>query len=196
MKTQNIPFFETNGQRYEIKRNRYLQAEFDKMKEEIQMTEDEQIAYAKETDFENRLEKLLKRKEELYDKYLETFDDKDEDIYKKACDAYDKFIEENGKLESVISKQKKRMLDMGEELIIKALQINEKGENIRTPEQANDIWCNFVDEVGEYTTVEFVAFTLSYIVGADEDIENPFLTQAKAKAEQKANMRKGLKVVK
>ena len=81
---------------------------------------------------------------------------------------------------------------MGEKLIIKALQINEKGETIRTEEEAEKIWCELVDEYGQISAMEFVAFTLNYIMGADQEIENPFMTQAKAKAEQKANMRKGI----
>ena len=64
------PFFEVNGKKYEIKRNRYLQAEFDKLKSEIKITDEEQIAMAKEEDFEVRLEKLTLRKKELYDKWL------------------------------------------------------------------------------------------------------------------------------
>lgn len=196
MKTQNTPFFELNGQKYEIKRNRYLQAEFDLLKEDMQLSDEEQIAYAKENDFENRLEKLSARKDELFAKYLETFDEKDEELYEKACSAYNKFIEENGKTESIVAKQRKQMIDMGEKLIIKALQINEKGENIRTEKEATDIWCSFVDEIGKYTAMEFIIFTMNYIVGIEDEVENPFLTQAKAKAEQKANMKKGLKLVK
>ena len=192
----NIPFFELNGQTYEIKRNRYLQAEFDKMKKVNQMSEDEQLAYAKEIEITERIEKLFKRKNELYEKYLETFDEKDEELYNKACLAYDKLIETEGKTESISNKQKKVMIDMGEQLIIKSLQINQKGEQIRTEKEANDIWCSFVDEIGEYTAMQFIAFTLNYIVGADEDIENPFVSQAKARAEQRANMKKGYKMVK
>ena len=192
----NIPFFELNGQKYYIKRNRYLQAEFDAMKDDYQISDEEQIALAKEADMESRLEKLLNRKNELYEKYLETFDEKDEDMYKKACVAYEKFIDENGKMESVAGKQRKKMIDMGEQLIIKSLQINDKGENIRSEKEANNIWCEFVDEVGQYTIMQFITYTMNYIIGADEDVENPFLTQAKAKAEQKANMKKGLKMVK
>jgi hypothetical protein len=40
--------------------------------------------------------------------------------------------------------------------------------------------------------MEFVAYTLNYVMGADEEIDNPFMTQAKAKAEQKANMKRGI----
>ena len=193
MSKQNIPFFEVNGKRYEIKRTRYLQAEFDDMKRCMEMTEEEQIAYAKEQEFEARLEKLRNRKEELYDKYLETFDECDEELYNKACAAFNALIDEFGGLESVNAKQRKRMIDMGEQLIIKALQIDTKeGKSIRTEEEANDIWASFVEEFGQATAIEFVICTVNYIIGGDEDVENPFVAQAKAKAEQRANMKKGI----
>ena len=191
----NVPYFELNGKRYEIKRNRYLQAEFDKLKNEIKFTDEEQIALTREEDFENRLVKLTERKQQLYEKWLETFDEKDEEMYRKACVAYDNLIEQEGKGESIIAKQRKRMFDLGEILIIKSLQINEKGETIRTEEEANDIWCNLVDEYGKFSAMEFVAYTLNYIMGADEELDNPFMTQAKAKAEQKANMKRGINKV-
>ena len=192
MNKQNIPFFEVDGKRYEIKRNRYLQAEFDEAKQDMEMTDDEQVAYAKEQELDARLEKLRDRKNELYEKYLETFDDKDEALYKKAEAAYNALIDDFGKMESVSAKQRKRMIDMGEKLIIKALQINEKGDTIRPEDEAKSIWETFVEQNGQIVAVQFVAFTINYIMGGDEDIENPFIAQAKAKAEQRANMKKGI----
>ena len=189
---KNIPFFEVNGKTYEIKRTRYLQAEFDEMKNGIEMTDEEQVAYAKEQDFDARLEKLRDRKDELYEKYLETFDEADEEKYNKALAAYNRLIDEAGQMESVSGKQRKKMLDLGEALIIKALQIDKDGKTIRTEDEAKSIWECFVEENGEVTAVQFVVFTINYIMGGDEDIENPFITQAKAKAEQRANMRKGI----
>ena len=191
----NVPYFELNGKKYEIKRNRFLQAEFDKLKEEIKFTDEEQIAFAKEEDFENRLVKLSERKQELYEKWIENFDEKDEEMYKKACIAYDNLLEQEGKGDSVVSKQRKKFVDLGEKLIIKSLQINEKGETLRTEEEATEIWCNLVDEYGQYSAMQFVVFTLNYIMGADEELDNPFMTQAKAKAEQKANMKRGINKV-
>lgn len=188
----NVPYFELNGKRYEIKRNRFLQAEFDKLKNDIKFTDEEQIAIAKEEDFENRLMKLTERKQQLYEKWLETFEEKDEEMYKKACIAYDNLVETEGKGDSVVAKQRMKMIDMGKKLIIKSLQINEKGETIRTEEEATNIWCNLADEYGEYSAMEFVAYTLNYVMGADEELDNPFMTQAKAKAEQKANMKRGI----
>jgi nucleoside-triphosphatase THEP1 len=192
MRKNNIPCFEVNGKPYEIKRNRYLQAEFDEMRKGIEMTDEEQVAYAKEQEFDARLEKLRVRKDELYDKYLETFDEADEEKYNKALCAYNRLIDEAGTMESVSGKQRKQMLDMGEKLIIRALEINAKGDTIRTYDEAKSIWESFVEENGQVTAIQFVMFTMNYIIGGDEDIENPFITQAKAKAEQRANMKKGI----
>ena len=192
MSKQNIPFFEVNGKRYEIKRTRYLQAELDSMKSCLEMSEDEQIAFAREQEFTDRLEKLLKRKNELYEKYLETFDEKDEAIYKRALDAYNALVEELKGIEMVSGVQRKKMVDMGEKLIIKSLQMNEKGKEIRTEAEATEIWETFVEDFGQSNTVQFIIFTVNYIFGGDEDVDNPFVAQAQAKAEQKANMKKGI----
>ena len=192
MSKKNIPYFEANGKGYEIKRNRYLQAEFDEMRKDIDMTEEEQVAYAKEQEFDSRREKLYERKNELYEKYLETFDDADEAMYLKAKRAYDLLIDEAGHMESISGKQKKKMLDMGEKLIIKALQFDRNGNTICSPDDAKNIWETFVEENGEVIAVQFVVFTLNYIMGGDDENENPFIAQAKAKAEQRANMKKGI----
>lgn len=192
MSKNNIPFFEVNGKKYEIKRNRYLQAEFDEIKKDFEMSDEEQVAYAKEQEFDDRLSKLRERKDELYAKYLETFEEADEEMYRKASLAFDRLIEEAAKIESVSGKQRQKMIDVGEKIIVKALQIDNDGKTIRSEEEANSIWNEFKVEFGNVNTIEFVIFTINYIIGGDEDIENPFITQAKAKAEQKANMKKGI----
>lgn len=191
--TNNTPFFEINNEVYVIKRNRYLQAEFDLLQKTLELTDDEQLAFEKEQDFDARFEKLKKRKDELYAKFLETFDEKDEQIYKKASEAYENMLKEARETESVGAKHRKRMIDMGEKLIIKALQIDyNTGDEIRTNEEATNIWQSFVDENGKKLALEFILYTMHYIVGTDEETENPFITQAKAKAEQKASMKKGI----
>ena len=192
MSKKNIPCFEVNGTTYEIKRNRFLEAGFDEMRRDIEMTDEEQVAYAKEQEFEARLEKLRERKDELYAKYLETFDEADEEMYRKASRAFDRLIDEAGQMESISGKQRKQMIDLGEKLIIKALELDKNGNDIRTEAEAKNIWETFVEENGQVIAVQFVVYTVNYIMGGDEDIENPFITQAKAKAEQRANMKKGI----
>ena len=189
----NTPFFEINNEVYVIKRNRYLQAEFDLIQKELELSDEEQLAFEKEQDFDERFEKLKNRKDELYAKFLETFDEKDEEIYNKACQAFDKMLEQASEMESIGAQHRKKMLDKSEKLIIKALQIDyNTGEEIRTNEEATNIWQSFVDENGQKLAIEFILYTMHYIVGTDEETENPFIAQAKAKAEQKANMKKGI----
>ena len=192
MSKNNIPFFEVDGKKYEIKRTRYLQAEFDEMRSTLEMTDEEQVAYARELDFDSRLEKLKERTEELYAKYLETFDDKDEEMYRKANMAYNAMIDEASRMESIGGKQRKKTLDLGEALIIKALQVDNEGKVIRTENEAKSIWEGFVEENGQVVAIQFVVYFTNYIIGGDEDIENPFIAQAKAKAEQKASMKQGI----
>lgn len=189
----NTPFFEINNEVYVIKRNRYLQAEFDLLQKSIELTDEEQLAFEKEQDFDERFEKLKKRKDELYAKFLETFDEADEQMYKKACEVYDNMLKQASEMESISGNRHKRLIDMGEKLIIKALQIDfNSGDEIRTKEEATNIWQSFVDENGKKLAIEFILYTMHYILGTDEETENPFITQAKAKAEQKANMKKGI----
>lgn len=193
----NIPYFEVNGVGYAIKRNRYLQAELDELKKDVSSNSEEEIALVKEKDLEEKAQKLRTRKEELYDKYLETFSEEDEQIYHKAELAYNAIIEQLSNAENISGKRAKQMMDMGEKLIIKALTLNSNdGKEIRTYSEAKDIWEEFVGECGQATAIQFIAFTMNYILGGDEDVENPFITQAKAKAEQRANMKKGIAKVK
>ena len=190
---QNIPYFEIDGNRYTIKRNRYLQAEFDEMKKAGQFSDDEELEYVREQELNEQLEKLSKRKDELYDKYLETFDEEDEAKFNKANMAYDILLQKLAETKGVTAKKRTELIEMGEALIIKALMVNENGETIRTKNEAESIWAKFREEFGEVTKIEFVIFTINYIVGNDDDdTVNPFIAQAKAKAEQKANMKKGI----
>lgn len=189
----NIPYFEVDGVGYAIKRNRYLQAEFDEIKKSLKFNEDEEIIFEKAEEIDGRLKKLRQRKDELYDKYLESFSAEDEEIYMRAESAYNSLLEQSIRLEDVSGKRNKALLDCGEQLIIKALQIDKDGNDIRTHEEAKNIWQDFVGECGQSTAIQFIVFTINYIVGGDEEVENPFIAQAKAKAEQKkANMRKGI----
>jgi hypothetical protein len=90
-----------------------------------------------------------------------------------------------------MNKAQKAAIDNAERLALIALQIGEKGEVIRTYEEAEEIWCSFVDEVGNNAASEWLLYMVNYVAGNDADEENPFVAQAKAKAEQRAeNMKK------
>lgn len=196
MEKKLLPIIELqDGRKFEIKRNRFLMAELREMQTDLSMSEEEEKKYVLQEDKNNALEKLSKRKNELYDKYLETFSEEDRELYEKCCVAFEKLVGDIAQMEDVVSLHNKKILDVAEQIVIKALQYDEKGGKIRTEVEANDIWCLYVDEVGKTASTEFVAYTSSYIMGTDES-EAPFVAQAKAKAEQKKNMRKGLQMAK
>lgn len=191
-----IPFFEVNGKRYEIKRTRYVMAEFDKRKSEISLSNDEEKEYVKEQDKNKLLEKLSARKDELYETYITTFDEKDEELYNKACVAYDKLLDEISAMENVSGKYHKRILDLGEQMIIESLKWDKDGKQVRNDKEATDLWETYVNEVGKTAASELVAYTMQYLVGGDEEEENPFVVQARAKAEQTMQRKQGLKRIK
>jgi hypothetical protein len=192
------PYFELGKQRYEIKRNRYLSAELDRIRNEsgALSAEDEQNIVKLQDKYAS-LKKLAERVKELEDKYYETFSEEDEAIYKRAKSHYDNVLNDVTRFEietnGVMSRAQKAGIDNAEKLVIIALQKDDKGNTIRTAEESNDIWCSYVDEVGQATAIEWLLYMVNYISGNDgADEENPFITQAKAKAEQRANMKKGI----
>jgi hypothetical protein len=198
---KNIPTFELNGQTYTFKRNRYLLAELDLIKSENKLSPEEEQSFVILQDNYNRLAKLQERVKELEDKYYETFDKKDEEIYEKAKKAYENLLREVSQKEidanGLSQKVQKQAIDNMERLIIIALQKDEKGKDIRTEKEANDIWCSYVDEIGTNNASEWLVYAFNYITGNDDENENPFVTQAKAKAEQRSkNRQEGFKRIK
>lgn len=196
MEKKIIPFFEVDGKRYEIRRTRYVLAEFEKRKEELSLSADEEKEYVKEQDKNKQLEKLSQRKEELYEKYLDTFNEEDEEKYKRASVAYDTLLNEISAMKNIMGAYHKKIIDLGEQLIIASLQWDDNGKTIRTLDEANQIWNSYVDEVGKNSATEFVAYTTQYLVGGDEDEQNPFVAQAKARAEQTMQRKQGLNKIK
>ena len=197
----NVASFFVEGKEFIIVRNRYLQAEFDSItKQGKTLTEEEETSYALLQDKYLRLEKIAVRVTELEDKYYETFDDADCEIYEKAKAQYDKVYKETVAFElaqnGIAKKVQKVAIDNAEKIVIRALQLDNKGNEIRSKEEAENIWCTYVDEVGKNVATEWLLYFIQYLTGSDNVEDSPFVAQAKAKAEQKANMKQGLKRIK
>lgn len=189
------PFFEVNGNRYEIRRSRFLMVELEKIRESSNIADDDQKNITKLQDMYRDLQKIKLRVDELYDKYLETFSDEDEQIYEKAKAKYEKQRNEAAEFElganDVLHRLNKTATDNAEKLVIIALQRDENGKEIRTKEQAESIWCAWVTEVGQKVSQEWLNALIEHITGEDErEDDNSFLAQAKARAEQQAENRK------
>lgn len=195
------PYFEVDGTRYQFKRNRFLIALLNEIKEDGEATDEQQRQYATLLELKAKVDKLGERKAELETKYFEDFDEgvgalleKCEVAYKKAAQEYIDYELET----KITSTMQEETLKKAERFIVAALQYNDKGEIVRDEKKAENIWCAWVDEVGEQNASAFLVLTVNHISGADEEVEdNDFFTQTRAMAEERANNRRnGLRRVK
>lgn len=195
------PYFEINGNRYEFKRNRHLIAILDEIRREAKATDEEQRQYTKLLELQGKVERLAERKAEIEEEYYVDFDEENGELLEKCETAYNKAVSEYIEYEiatGITDKMQKDTLQNAEKFILQALQVGKDGDEVMSANEAEKVWCAYVDEVGEQVASQFLLLTVNYISGADEETDNnDFFTQAKVKAEQRAaNRRAGLKRVK
>lgn len=197
-----VPFFEVNGTRYEIRRSRFLMVELEKIRESSNVADNDQKNIVRLREMYNRLAILKQRADELFNTYIEDFSGEVQALYEKAQAQYDKLFDEVTQFElganDVLHRLNKTVTDNAERLVITALQRGEDGKVIRSKEEAENIWCAYVDEVGQKVAQEWLNALIEHITGEDErEDDNSFLSQAKARAEQQAeNRRAGLARIK
>lgn len=194
------PFFEVDGKKYEIIRTRAVECEYEKIRERNKL-DDNQFSLT------NDYAKLMLEYEEIMQKYADSRDrymtdegildenlEKVYNAYKKLADAkYDeikKFEIENKDFS--LSKIQDLAYSNGVELLVFAL--NEQC-NI-TKEEAKSVWEKFVAHFGRDVSQQWIDAMIQTLFEKDEEEENPFLKQAKAKARMKMEQRNGLSKVK
>ena len=190
-----IPFFELNGQRYEIKRTRYLLAEYDKLGEESQLSNEDKANAIKAQSLIGDIQRYAEKVKELEEKYFETFDDEDERKYLKIKALYESKLDELTKLEverGSTTKLQKAGIDLLEKIAIKGLA--EQYFNF-DESKAEKIWGDYVDTIGNNATIEWLTGMSECLFREDEEVEeNSFLSQMRKKAEQQAiNRKNGIK---
>lgn len=187
-----LPFFEVNNKKYEIKSTRYLQAEYDKLTRENKLSEEEQkksvIASAKIKEFQDVANRFKEIKEDYYnnvtdkekkEKYLAF-----KELYEEAVQEYADFEIKN----KSINKMSKIALDIFEKIVLLALE----EQYSLTSEEAQEVWCSYVEKVGKNTASEWLMGMSECLFGTSEE-QDPFLLKMKEKSNQKESMRKGLK---
>lgn len=191
-----VPFFEVNGYRYEIKRTRYLLAEYQALQEHANLSVENRQNGAKVERLLSDLRKYAGKVKELWEKFEETFDDEDERRYLKAKALYDKAHEDLNNFEAEtesVEMLHKAGLKILEQVAIKGLAEQYFSMN---HEPAEKLWCEFVDNVGTHTATEWLS-AMADCLFREEEPENDFLSQMRKVAEEKATNRKiGLKTKK
>ncbi len=191
-----IPFFELNGQRYEIKPTRYLIAEYDKLGDESQLSNEDKANAIKAQSLIGDIQKYAEKVKELEEKYFDTFDDEDERKYFKAKALYENALDELTELEvesGSTTKLQKAGIDLLEKIAIKGLA--EQYFNFDEV-KAQSVWESYVDTLHPHElVVEWLTSMSECLFRNEEEIEeNSFLSQMRKKAEQRAiNRKNGVK---
>lgn len=191
MEKKIIPFFEVDGKRYEIRRTRYLLAEYDKLSNSANLSKEDKANAIKAQSLIADVQKYGEKAKELEDIFFETLDDTDERKYLKMKELYEKALDELTKLEvesGSTTKLQKTGIDILEKIAIMGLA--EQYEELDY-DKAKALWESYVEVIGNEKAVEWLSGMSECLFGRDdEEEENSFLSQMRKRRESKANIRK------
>ncbi len=184
------PFFEFEGKRYEISKNRYLMAEYQKLQEQHTLSNEDKINAIKLQSLVGDITKYAEKMKELQDIYFEKFDDESENKYLRIKKLYEQKLDELTILEvesgSSVALQK-ASVDILEQVAIKGLA--QKYFNF-DERKASEVWCGFVEEIGNNATVEWLTFMAECLFKEEETENDDFLSQMRKMKQQQAINRK------
>ena len=191
------PFFELDGQRYEIKRTRYLIAEYDKLGEENQVSNEDKENAIKVQRLIGEVQKYAEKVEALWKELEEKPSKETRDKYYLFKEMQDNALSELAKLEAETgstTRLQKAGIDLLEKVAIKGLA----AQHFNFDEtKAKLIWEKYVDSLdNQNEATEWLTYMGDCLFSNEEDEveENSFLAQMRKKAKEKAeNRKKGMK---
>lgn len=186
------PYFEVNGQRYELKATRYLIAEYQRIGKEVEISNEDKQNAVKAQNFIADIKKYLLKTKELEDKYFDTFDDEDERRYLKAKALYENKLNELAKFEAETGSTT-RLQEQGvmvlEKTAIKAIAEQYFDFN---EARAKELWDKFTETIDKETKEEWLTYMSECLFKTEEEEvkENSFLSQMREKKLKQNNYKK------
>jgi hypothetical protein len=180
------PFFEVNGKCYEIKRTRYLLAEYDKLSERNSLSNEDKENAIKAQSLIADVQRYAEKVRELWDIFSETFNDEDERKYLKAKALYENALAELTRLEvesGCTTKLQKAGLDTLEQVAITGLAEQHFSMDY---DKAKALWVEFVGENGKDNTAEWLSAMAQCLFAEEKEDENSFLAKMREKAKSKS----------
>lgn len=191
------PSFVVDGKKYEIKRTRYLECQYENISEESNFTDEQKALLAQSTKLRVEYEELAEQFIPIKKKHFANMRDKELTAeYKAFNEELDELYKELTDFEIAhkdisMSALQKVAVDKAERILIIALC-----EQYDLPEEkAKEVWEKYVDEISVATASEWVIYMLDALFN-EEETADPFLKAQRAKAELRAEQRKGLSRVK
>ena len=192
------PYFEVKGKTYEIKRTRYLESEYDRITSISKLTNEQESNFADYVKLESEYNEIVEKFKTAKDEYFANVLDKDKkEIYlafKELSDEKYKEIKDFNINNPNFSL--KQIQTMAYENGVKLLYVALQEQHSLSEEQARLVWGDFVEHFGTQVAMEWILVMVQSLFEKDEEDENPFLQQAKAKAIQRMEHRKGLSKIK
>lgn len=186
------PYFELNGNRYEIKRTRWLIAEYRRLNEESPLSDEDRANAIKASNLVADVKKFAEKEKECWETLCENPTEDNQRIYllfkgmsDEAIAKYNEFVSSNSTLQTAT----KHSIDILEKVAIKGLaeQHFSGNENL-----AKQIWEQFVDTMENHDTVaEWLNAMAECLFVEEEEVdEEGFLSQMRRKNEERENNRK------
>ena len=190
------PFFEVNGNRFELKRTRYLVAEYDKATKESNLKAEDTENVLKVQRLASDAKKFAERLEVLEEKYFETFDDEYERKYLKCKELLEQTMEKMAHIEAstectkIAIETSARILEN-----IAILGLAEQYFNFNK-ELATQTWESYVESLpSQNMAIEWLQLMADSLFNEEVEEEgNDFFSMKRKEAEKIAeNRRKALK---
>lgn len=190
------PYFEVDGKKYEIIRTRALECEYEKVREENKISEEDESLFTDYMKMINDTTEIEEKYEVAKNAYFEDILDKDKKAkylaFKALYDEHHKEIRQFAiEHKGMLSNAQDRAYENGVAVLIFGLCEQCKVDE----EKAREVWGKFVEHFGESVARDWISAMTSALFG-EEDEENPFIKAQQAKMEQRYNQRKGLSRVK
>lgn len=182
-----LPILQVNGVNYELKKTRYLVAEYKRIGEGKEYTEEEQLATVDTQALLGDVKKYAKKLNELEEKFFKTFDPEDKRKYLDMKDLYEearkRYAEAEIRSGGASRKLEKDAIDTLEQIAIKAISEQHCNMDI---ERATKIWTTFVEDKGNSYIIEWLLAMADCFFNEEEAKENdPFLSKVRAKNNNK-----------
>ena len=194
------PYFEIDKKRYELKRTRYLMVEYEKISENnsAHLSNEDKVNAVKLQNMATQVRELAEQLKELKEIYYADMTNKVAKAQYKACkEEYNEAFDELARFEvesGGSSKLEQATLNALERIVILGLAEQHFDGDL---DKSENTWCSWVDIVGKETAGMWLMAMAESLFGVDEEEENSFLAQIRAKNEQRAeNKRNALAKIK
>lgn len=172
------PYFEINGNTYEIKRTRHLMVVYEQLGESNQMSDEDKANAVKLQVLIDKVQKFANKLQEIEKEYFNDMANEGLEKQYNACDKmYQKAVQEMADFEiknGSTSKLQKAGIDLLEKVVIEGIV----EQYSLTKTDATKLWESFVDKVGKRVASEWLGGMAQCLFGNDEEEEdNPFLAQ-------------------